>query len=128
MRKSLLGLLFISLMIVTISCSKASKDEVLESLLASSSDTYRVNFFFDIYKDEYSQDLTTFWNSDDKLLEVIEAIQVYDVSQENKKEVAKVAGIDEYPYYLITDNQSVVLSTAHFQDMVDFFHEIAGIN
>ncbi|GIP19453.1 hypothetical protein J40TS1_50950 [Paenibacillus montaniterrae] len=123
MKKNLLFLTLTALMLFTIACSKASKEDTLETLLSSSTETYRINFFYDVYDKDYSNDLTSYWNSDEKLLDHIE-IQVYNVKREDKKEVADIMEIHEYPYYLVTDNKSIVLSTRNFQDVEKYFQSI----
>lgn len=115
-----LSLTLIALMLCTIACSKASKTDTLETLLSTSTDTYRIHFFYEEFDKDYSYELTSYWNSDEKLLEHIE-IQVYNVKRENNKEVANNMDIDQYPYYLVADSKSLVLSTANFQDVVEYF-------
>src|SRR5690606_20814891 len=106
--------------IFIIANSEANKKDALEALLSPYDNTYQINFFYDVFDENYSNHLTSYWNSDDKLQDLL-VIQLYNVTVDFNKNLVKFLDMHEYPHYVVTDNESIVLSTSNFQDIEEYF-------
>ncbi|PZD95555.1 hypothetical protein DNH61_13585 [Paenibacillus sambharensis] len=107
-------------LLVVIGCTNTSKEDVMKYLSSDSSDTYRIHLFYEEATD-LDQQLLVYWNSNPKLLEIIQGIQLYDISTEKNNQMADVLELEDFPCLIVTSDEDVVLKTNDLADIKEFF-------
>ncbi|SDT49733.1 hypothetical protein SAMN05444162_4595 [Paenibacillaceae bacterium GAS479] len=120
----LFKVLLLLIVSLTAGCSTPSKGEVLDYLSSDSNNRYLIHLFYEGSPGQLDDELNVFWNSNKEYLEIIQGIQLYDVDVESNQDKAEAIGIENFPCFIVMNDEKIVLKTTELSEVQAFFAQL----